>query len=357
MTNGVRELSIVLHRYVGLAAPAFLIVSGLTGSILAFEGDFERWIHPSLWRVAQKGTRLSEQTLADIVTSQMSSPESPATIELIDIGGDGVAQVFSLADGRRVFVNPYSGSILGVRDSAPSASNKFFFFVRQLHIRLLAGVWGHWIVEIASGALLLLIPTGIYLWWEKKRASVKWNASWRRVNWDLHNVLGLYGFAVMLLLAATGLLISFPGPLYLITGSTPQLVESLPHSTPPETSANVHEPALDEFMHAAERTGPDLRISRIQLPRGARSTVQIQTRGPGTSSPNTVYLDRYNGHILRVDDSSKRSSALRAFRTNQAVHTGTIWGLPGKIALSLSSLIVVASVITGFIAWWRKTTV
>jgi uncharacterized iron-regulated membrane protein len=356
VTGRVRKISIVVHRYVGLAAAAFLVVSGLTGSILAFESEFDRWTHPSLWRVAPESSRLSEQTLADLVVREMTSPESTAKIELIEFGGNRGAQVFDLADGRRVFVNPYRGSILGVRNAGPSASDKFFFTVRQLHIRLLAGIWGRWIVEIASGALLLLIPTGIYLWWDRKRANVKWKASWRRVNWDLHNVLGLYGFAVMVILAGSGLLISFPGPLYFVTGSAPQMVEALPRSTPPENpSANFHEPELDKFMLAAESALPGSVAIRIQLPRGPRSPVQLQTRGSETSSPNTVYLDRYDGHILRVDDSNKRSPALRAFRTNQAVHTGTIWGLASKIVVSLSSLMLAASVITGFIVWWRKT--
>jgi uncharacterized iron-regulated membrane protein len=351
----MRRFWIFLHRWVGLAAAAFLVLSGLTGSILAFESDYDRWIHPSLWRVAPEGAPTSEQTLVDLVTRQMSSDGSPAKVELIDLAGDRRAQVFSLSDGRRVFVNPYRQSILGVRDGKPSAGDKFFFTVRQLHLSLLAGVWGRWIVEIASGALLLLIPTGLYLWWDKKRVSVKWKASWRRVNWDLHSVLGLYGFAVMVALASSGLLISFPGPLYFVTGSAPQIVEALPRSTPPENpSANFHEPELDKFVVAAEAALPGSHLMRIQLPRGPRSPVQIQTRGPNASSSSTVYLDRYDGHVLRVDDANNRAPALRAFRTNQAVHTGTIWGMPSKILASLSSLTLVFSVITGFIIWWRK---
>jgi uncharacterized iron-regulated membrane protein len=55
-----------------------------------------------------------------------------------------------------------------------------------------------------------------------------------------------------------------------------------------------------------------------------------------------------------VDDANNRAPALRAFRANQAVHTGAIWGMPSKILASLSSLTLVVSVITGFIILWRK---
>jgi uncharacterized iron-regulated membrane protein len=351
----LRKFWIIVHRYVGLATAAFLVVSGLTGSILAFEGEYDRLMHSSLWRVEPEASRLNEQDLFDRVEHEMTSPGSRETVEQIQIIGDRTAQVFSLTDGRQVYVNPYNGSILGTRERGPSTSEKFFYSVRQLHVRLLAGNVGRWVVDIATGALLLLVPTGIYLWWKKKRASLNLKASWPQINWDLHNVLGLYGFVVMLLLASTGLLIEFEAPLYWVSGSNPQHVEAIPRSTVPEGAAGTFRvPNLDEFMLAAEKAVPGSQVNQIQLPMRPRSPVRLQTRRLGTDRHNTVFLDRYDGHVLRVDNANRQTSAFRAHSVNQAIHMGTLWGLPSRIMMSLSSLVVVVSVVTGFAIWWRK---
>jgi uncharacterized iron-regulated membrane protein len=84
-----------------------------------------------------------------------------------------------------------------------------------------------------------------------------------------------------------------------------------------------------------------------------RSPLQVRLRG-AEAGTSTVYLDRYNGHVLRIDDFSKLPIAYRFHAINQAIHLGTILGLPGKIIASLSSLLLAVSVVTGFMIWWQR---
>ena len=278
--------------------------------------------------------RLSEQTLVDRIRGRLESDGSGARIEEIRLAGDHSAQLFALSDGRTMFVNPYTGAILGTTDH-PSKVTVFVGWVHQLHVRLLAGNWGERLVDIATAGIFLLVPTGVYLWWDKKRLTLKWTASWRRVNWDLHNVAGLYGSVLIFLLAATGLLVAFETPLYWMTRSEPWRPEAAPHSVPlgPDGS-DGHAPALDALMLAAERALPGSETYQIQLPMRPRSSLQLLQRKPGTPGHSTVYFDRYDGRILRVDDLSKLPRAYRAHFLNQAIHMGTILGLPSKILLS-----------------------
>ena len=350
----MRKFLLTVHCYVGLAVAVFLVVAGLTGSILVFGSDYDHWLHPSLWRVMPEGALPTEQELVDRVERQLEIQGSTARVEQIDFSGRRSAQVFALTDGRMVFVNPYGGAILGTRDR-PSAVENFLADVEALHVRLLAGNTGEWIVDLATAALLLLVPTGVYLWWNKKRVTIKWTASWRRITWDLHNVSGIYGFVLVFLLAATGLLLAFETPLYWMVHSKPWNPGPLPRSVVAEgAQRTVRMPDLDDFMSAADRALPDAEIYQLDLPMRPRSPVQVLKHGPGMAGHSTVYLDRYSARVLRVDDLRKLPRAYRAHFINQAIHMGTIIGLPSKILLSLSSLVLVISVITGCIIWRKK---
>jgi uncharacterized iron-regulated membrane protein len=342
-----------LHRYVGLASAAFLVIAGLTGSILAFAEDYDRRTHPSLWRVTPAGARLSEQTLVDRIRGRLANDGSAARIEEIRLAGDQSSQLFALTDGRMMFVNPYTGAVLGTTDH-PSKVAVFVGWVHQLHVRLLAGNWGERLVDLATAGVFLLVPTGVYLWWDKKRLTLKWTASWRRINWDLHNVAGLYGSVLIFLLAATGLLVAFETPLYWMARSEPWRPEAAPHPVPPGPNGSGHVPALDALILAAERALPGSETYQIQLPMRPHSSVQLLQRKPGVPGHSTVYFDRYDSRILRVDDLSKLPRAYRAHFLNQAIHMGTILGLPSKILLSLSSLLLVVLVVTGCVMWWQR---
>ncbi|HXH40677.1 MAG TPA: PepSY-associated TM helix domain-containing protein [Thermoanaerobaculia bacterium] len=356
MKSIVRRFLLGLHRYLGLAAAAFLVVAGLTGSILAFAEDYDRWTHPSLWRVTPQGALLSEQTLVDRVRGHLATEGSTARIEQIRLAGDHSSQLFALTDGRTMFVNPYTGAVLGTADH-PSKVSVFVGWVHQLHVRLLAGNYGQWFVDIATAAVFLLVPTGVYLWWARKRLTLKWTSSWRRITWDLHNVVGVYGCVLIFLLASTGLLIAFETPLYWMARSEPWRPGEIPHSVQPGLShPDAQLPKLDELMLAADRTLPDSETYQIQLPMRPRSSLQIMKRRPGVAGHSTVYFDRYDGHILRVDDLSKLPRAYRAHLTNQAIHMGTILGLPSKILMSLSSVLLVVLVVTGCVMWWPGRT-
>jgi len=355
MRPSFRWLLLQIHKYVGLVAAAFLIVASLTGGVLAFESDFDRWLHPELWRVTPWGRRLPQQELLDRVQRQLDARGLTAPIEEIDVAEtDDASQVFVLADGRRIFVNPYNATILTVRGNL-ARSESFVLAIHQLHVQLLAGNAGRWTVDAATLTVLLLVPTGLYLWWREKRLKVKWRASGRRVLWDLHNVIGICGSALVLLMSATGLLLAFETPLDWVAHSQPWRTEGLPRSIPPENS-QFKQPALDQFLEAAGRALPDARTYQIRLPQRPRSPVQVWKRGPGLTGHSTIYLDRYSGDILRVDDLSKLPRSYRAHLIDQAIHTGTVFGLPSKILLSTASFAFAALAITGVGIWWPALT-
>src|SRR5258706_12598386 len=123
------------------------------------------------------------------------APARMGAILLQDRRND-LAQVYYLTGGHQVFVNPYTGAILGTRDRDPALIS-VLITIHQLHLRL-----GHirigktdvgkGLVEFGGIETLVLLPTGFWFWGKKKKLTINLKASGKRINGDVHNGVGLF---------------------------------------------------------------------------------------------------------------------------------------------------------------------
>ena len=140
---------------------------------------------------------------------------------------DESAQVF-VRTGEGVsaaYLNPYSGAILGVR-SVAEQQKSLNLTVRRFHKNLGLGVPGGRFVAIVTVLTVFMALSGLVLWWPRKIIRVKTTASWPRINFDLHNMVGLYSSALVLVLSLTGIVISYPQVSNLIKVSTPPILSN-----------------------------------------------------------------------------------------------------------------------------------
>ena len=79
-----------------------------------------------------------------------------------------------------------TGSILSFEDPGSPMRT-----VRLLHTRLLMDEPGEWIVTTTTISALLVVVIGVVLWWPDKIWKVRTSASWKRINFDLHHLLGI----------------------------------------------------------------------------------------------------------------------------------------------------------------------
>ncbi len=344
----IRRLLLAFHLYVGLAAALFLVVAALSGSVLAFEPDYDAWLHPGLWRVSATAAPASEQRLADLVHAADSS-----AIRRIVFHGAGRAQTFDLANGRELFVDPARATILGARDPRTTL-REFLLDVRRLHVQLFANQWGMWVVDIATTAALLLVPTGLFLWWRTKRVTVKWRASWRRINYDLHAVLGLFGSLFVLVLIISGVFLAFEPALHFVTRTTPVLEADAPHSVVPADPATFVRPSLDAILAAADRAIPGQPASQVVFPESKRGAIRVIKPGLLGAGRSVVFVDAYAGTVLRADDFAHAPGAERAHAINQSLHMGTTSGFWQRVVTAIVSLSLAAVVLTGVIFWARR---
>jgi len=336
-----------LHLWVALAAAAFVIILGGTGALMAFEDQIDRVTHPHTSYVTPQPHALSLAEIADAVKKAFPGDR---------IGGFALAPSDDVSylvgtDKNGVYVNQYTGEILGVRNDTPLMA-----YVHQFHLRLLAGKTGDRIVSWMGVAMLFLLVTGVYLWWPQKRVAVKWDATSWRFWFDVHSASGIFTFAFLFVLTLTGISIGFEQvttPLYhKLAGSEPvrQNVKAPPHAP---GAAQID---ADRALEIARTALPGASPLFITLPR-PQGAYRIALRYPEDRTPggrSRVFVDSYTGAVLQAESSRTDAAGTRIVNLNRAIHTGDIFGMPSKIVVSLASLFSVLQAVSGVLMWWKK---
>jgi uncharacterized iron-regulated membrane protein len=359
-----RAVFLKIHLWLGLAVAIFLVILGLTGSIMAFEGDIDHWLHASLWYVKVRPQSLPQQELIDRVQGQFG----PARVAGIQIFRQkNLAEAMQMTDRSVVLINPYDGAVLG-RTTGPSSVQKTLGYIHQFHLRLIPdprsapslSKVGKVIVSFAGLILCLQVPIGIYLWWRTKRASIQWKASWFRTCFDLHHALGVCGALFLFIAALTGVLIGFDfgeKAIYAVTHSSPPRRQRPPEST---VIAGVAPISVDRALEIARQSMPDASVAALQVPVNPKAAFNVLMRVPEETSEavnSMVSVDQYSGKVLRLVSHKTESAGYRVIRFNRSIHTGDVFGIATHVIVSLSSLLLVVMVVTGVVIWRKKMAV
>lgn len=347
----MRRLFFNLHLYTGLTAAVFILIFGLTGSIMAFEPEIDHILH---WRrsyVKPEGRPLSLAQIGALVAKQFPGER---------IGGFSVPSSPDLSfsvglRGRTLFINPYSGEFLGTQTAGIDLLGR----IHQLHLRLLlldSPKLGKQIMSWAGVAMAFLLLSGVYLWWPYMRFRIQWKGSSRRVWFDIHAVVGIFSFLFLLLLTVTGILIGFEEntvPMfYRITGSSPSQQQRV-NITPPPGAQPI---GPDRALEIARAALPGAWPFQVNVP-GPKGAYQIRARYPEDLTPggrSFVTVDQYSGQVLFAEGSRTAPAGARIVIANRALHTGDILGIPSKAVMSAACLMAVIQVVSGVTIWWKK---
>ena len=357
-----RKVILKIHLILGLTAGLFLVILGLTGSIMAFEGDWNHWLHPALWYVTPGPRTLPENDLLSIARNRYRR----APVLAVQFSrAPNLAQVVQLADGTNVYLNPYDGAVLG-DTVGTSNTDQLLGWIHQLHLRLVPNPrsapklaeTGKVVVSVAGLLLCCIVPTGWILWWRSKRTSVNWKASWFKVFFDAHHAIGIYASLFLWIASLTGILIGFDfgESFYYSISRTERPARQRPSVSapaPPEAKPIN----TDQAIEIARRTMPNATPAMMIMPLRQNGAYTVFMRVPEETSEtvhSTVAIDQYTGNVLAVRNFLTESAGYRLIRFNRSIHTGDVFGLASHIVVSLSSLALVAMVITGWVIWWKK---
>jgi len=346
----MRRLILNIHLVIGLAVGLFVILLGITGSILAFEPELDRWVHRDISYVKPGGRVLSLVEIGDAISHKY--PGESVVAFLPSRAPEFPTQVI-LSRGI-ISVNPYSGEVLGLRTRGQS----FFGVVRALHVRLAMGSIGRAVMDWSAFVTLVSLITGMYLWWPVKRMRIG-GAWWSAKFWyDLHSSSGFFFSLPALFLAGTGVILGFGDQATwllnrVIASSTAGNNERAPIQKADMGGAEI---SPDRAIAIARAQVPGAVPYRVQMPRyGGLYVVALELpRNRVTGERNSIALDPSTGRIVSEHLASALSLRERLMATNSAIHNGNILGMPSRIVAALASIVLPVQAVSGLLIWLRR---
>ncbi|OCQ95959.1 hypothetical protein BCD67_22990 [Oscillatoriales cyanobacterium USR001] len=345
----LRKLILKIHGSMGIAIGLLLTVISLTGSAIVFHQELDRAINPSLMQVVPQGNLASIDEM--IAPVKAAYPDFPLQSIRFPQTPNGSYQVTVKAqDGENLdtFVNPYTAEILGARKWERSLMG----FLYQLHYKLAFGQVGEVIVGATGLLFLLIVITGTILWtgWRKLKTgfTIRTNAPLPLLSYDIHQVGGILSSTFLLILAVTGVTLSFLILLFAFN-QPPPVAKVLPPAKPPV--------ALSELLRKADAAMPDGKTTYVVFDEHQPEKITVSKQLPHESARfalSSVELNRYNGKVLKVNRVVEPPPMFKFMIAIGTLHFGLLGGIYTRILYVFIGLIPSVLLITGLVNWKRR---
>ncbi|TNC16081.1 PepSY domain-containing protein [Methylobacterium terricola] len=368
------------HFYAGLLCLPFLILLSVTGSLYLFKDEIDRTLFASRTVVAVPATPpLSPERLVFIAADAVpearpttyASPEAPDRSAIVTMAGPSGKTL--------VYLDPYDGAVLDRVGRDAEAMR----VVRRLHSLSFFGPVANGLIEVVAGFTLILVLSGIYLWWPRRQTggvvSVRGNPG-KRVWWrDLHAVTGFVAGAGLFFLAATGL------PWSIVWGDQLRAVSNraglgLPNALwagVPASAVPMGE-VLDTTGWALETAPVPRSQGQDGVPIGIDRAAEILTRlgmPPGyelalPEGPTGVYaaaayprdvtrqrmisLDQYTGRPLVNVSFGEIGLVGRGIQYGIGLHKGEYLGRPNQLLMLAFCLATILLAVSAAVMWWKR---
>ena len=386
----MRAVMLLVHRYVGLLLAVFLVIAGITGSLLAWNEELEAVISPQLFRVTAPpgATRMDPLLLHARV--QARYPDALAVRLPLEFT-DGRSVLFALrplAKGQKlandqVFVDPYTGQTLGQRrwgDIAQGMKNLMPFIYRLHYSLALDGIgtllFGIvallWTLDCFAGAWLTL-PNKPASGEPARRWPARWWQAWKfrngsayKISFNLHRAGGLWTWAMLFVLAWSSVAFNLPqvyetamkavfahqrGLESIPKLARPKLAPALPweQALPTARRLMMEQAQAGGFIVVAEKSllyDPQRAIYRYDV----RSSHDIRHKGGHTR----LVMNADTGALLGLWLPTGAAAGDTLSTWMATLHMAAMWGWPLQLLVCLMGLGLTLLSVTGVHVWWRK---
>lgn len=355
------------HFYAGLFCIPFVLWLATTGSIYLWRPQIEAWLDRPYAHLAIHGPAASPD--AQVAAAVRAVPGSAFDKYILPQHPDDAVSVLVSKHGvdTRVRLNPETLQVLQVIQEEHRPMRRVF----HLHGELLAGAWGSYLVETAACWAIVMILTGLYLWWPRGRrglAGVLYPRlrRGRRVLWrDLHATAGIWVSFLALFLILTGLPWAQGWGTYLKEVRTLTHASGAPDWTIGGKVADPHAGHRGMAMAPPIEPGALKRVIAVAKPAGIAPPVLIDA--PRHAGGAWHVESDADDRPLRADmmvDGTGRVLSFKPFAQRQwidrlvgygvAIHEGAYFGLANQILGTLTALFLIVLSISGAVLWWRR---
>ncbi|PCG10831.1 peptidase M4 [Sphingomonas ginsenosidimutans] len=384
------------HFYAGLVVAPFLLILSITGAIYLFNDEIDDALYPARRFVPAHVASLPPSRLVDAALSahpgkvtridMPAAANRPAIVFVTPVAGDPLRVAVDPGSGRVLGDYIYTRTLVGMADT--------------LHGSLMLGWWGGLVMELAAGWAIVLIATGLYLWWPRGRRGLAGVVFPRlhlrgRVVWrDIHAVTGVWTVALIAFLLLTGLpwaqvqgdvirdMLSRVGggypvshatsnapssaPMKAALGSAPWTLEGAPmpvsampsahaeHMAPAGTTDRAAIAGLDAVVATLARDHALAGGYRLFPPAGPTGVYTAYTYPDRPQGQRSLYFDRYSGRLIRDVGFADYGIGARAIELGVQLHMGNYFGTVNQIVMLLPCIGIVVLVVSGVAMWWKR---
>ncbi len=363
-----------VHFWAGLISAPIILFAALTGLLYVFTPQIEAWRHADVDRVPVGAQRLPLD--AQVQAALAAAPDAALRYVVPAHAADDSTQVWlraphahhgtakggehdhGLPSGSIVYVNPYTGQVLGQLQEM----ERFKTWAKKLHSNALQGDGWRWLIELGASWMLVLFATGLVMWWPKPQA--RGGDGWRalmprwgrgRTTWrDLHAVVAIALGLVLAIVLVTGLTWAehsgkrFRAMQTALGQDAPRVPKSL-RSAPGDAPHLSWQAVLERSRAQA----PDIAM-QITPPASADGVWRVEnfdrTQPTGRFG---LALDARSGAVLFSSGWERFPALARATAVGIPFHRGE-FGVWNQVLLALAALAAVFSVVSGLVMWWQR---
>jgi uncharacterized iron-regulated membrane protein len=356
------------HFHAGMFCIPFVIVLALTGSIYLFKPQIDAFADRDVDSLSVGGRRATGE--AQIGAAIASQPGSKLFVYEIPREPDDAVRVHLYSPdgtGRIVYVHPETLAIL----KTVSHTARLTEIVKTIHGELFAGRTGSILVELAASWAVIMLVTGLYLWWPRDnrglggllypRLSEGSRVFWR----DLHAVAGIWISTLALFLLITALpwtpiwgagfkeLRALGAPTLQQDWSAGRSAEHAEHLRELSARAVATPLSLDEVVQRVNVLRLDPPV-RVYLPSDRQPTWRIRSETQNRPRVRELELDPVNGDLLRDEHFGSKPLLDRIVGIGVAAHEGQLFG-PANQALGLLTAVGLLTLsASAIVMWWRR---
>ncbi|MGY0035627.1 PepSY-associated TM helix domain-containing protein [Pedobacter sp. NJ-S-72] len=344
-----------IHLWLGLFTGVIIVIISITGCLYVFEKEIRDYLQKDYAFVP--ASKQPQASLA-VLLQDFEKIAPTQKITSIKINHTALNATVSFTTNKHLiyYLNPYNGNL--VKKTRPD----FLVTVEEIHTSLLLGETGKFIIRWSVVIFVLMLISGLILWFPgqmrliKQAFTIKWKSSFKRVNYDFHNVLGFYASAILLVSALSGLYfgfkevrttVSFLSGSKLSEGRKAEPAEqSIIAETIPERYERMYRKAIVQY--------PGADLTTLSIRKDGNIRLRLNYPSDWERKRNTFFYNAENGQLIRskLYKDFNRADIIEA--TNYDLHTGQLFGLFGKIIATIVSFIAASLPITGFIIWLKK---
>ena len=369
----------LIHLWLGLLSSIVICIICLTGCLYAFKNQItDLYNYDKVFLKTH-----SNSTNIDEIQKYFSEQDKELNQLVIPDDKDRSWSIYYTDKNNNshfTYFDPYLKKELGASDDTLTP---FFRTVIGLHKNLLLGDFGRQIVGVSVLIFLLLLFSGLILWFPKKLKflkqglTIKFNSKFERLNYDLHNVLGFYAGIFLTIIAITGLYITYPWVKNTIItslgGESIHQIKTDSTTQKDNTFAQLMQDMLERQHEKSDPKYPSLPLSQIihKTNQHLNYTGTLSITMPNSENPRYTIVkinsENWLNALLPDEISFNKKGELKTkdlflekplhqqfISLSRPLHTGKILGLPGIILYFFASLIGFILPITGFIIWWNR---